>query len=57
MLMVITFKNMMKTLYFVACGMYKNLKNQEYQIFKKTLVLSIICSNFKNEDEKIFKDE
>ena len=26
-------------------------------IYKKTLVLSIICSKYKNEDEKIFKEE
>ena len=26
-------------------------------IFKKTLVLSIICSKCENEDEKIFKEE
>ena len=26
-------------------------------IFKKALVLSIICGKFKNEDAKIFKEE
>ena len=28
-----------------------------WYIFEKTLVLSIICSKSKNEDEKIFKEE
>ena len=26
-------------------------------LLEKTLILSIICSQFKNEDEKIFKEE
>ena len=33
----------------------KNLKDHTSQI--KTLVLSIICSKCKSEDEKIFKEE
>ena len=33
----------------------KNLKY--YTSWKKTLVLSVICSKCKNEDEKIFKEE
>ena len=39
----------MKKLYFFICGKYRK--------FEKTLVLSIICSRFKNEDEKLFKEE
>ena len=36
----------------------ENLKSLKYHTFsKKTLVLSIICSKSKNEDEKIFKEE
>ena len=36
----------------------ENLKNLKYHTsWKKTLVLFIICSKCKNEDEKIFKDE
>ena len=36
----------------------ENLKNLKYRnSLKKTLVLSIICSKCKNEDEKIFKEE
>ena len=34
---------------------FKNLKSQS--CYKKTLVLSIICSKCKNENEKIFKEE
>ena len=41
----------MKKIYFVFCGQYRRLKE------KKTLVLSIICSKGKNEDEKIFEEE
>ena len=42
---------MMKKIYFAFCGQYRRLKEQ------KTLVLSIICSKGKNEDEKIFEEE
>ena len=36
----------------------ENLEILKYHIFwKKTLVLSIICSECKNEDEKLFKEE
>ena len=36
----------------------ENLKILKYHIFsKKQLVLSIICSKCKNEDEKIFNKE
>ena len=36
----------------------ENLKSLKCHTFsKKTLVLSIICSKSKNEDEKIFKEE
>ena len=36
----------------------ENLKSLKHHIFwKKTLVLSIIFSKCKNEDEKIFKEE
>ena len=34
---------------------FKNLKY--HSCYKKTLVLSIICSKCKNENEKIFKEE
>ena len=37
----------------------KNLKNPKYKIYllEKTLVISIICSKCKDEDEKLFKEE
>ena len=48
----------MKKLYCVICGKYRKLgKPKILYLFEKTLVLSIICSNCKNEDEKIFKEK
>ena len=35
----------------------ENLKNLKYTSYKKTLVLSIICSKCRNEEDKIFKEE
>ena len=43
----------MKTLYCVE----KFQKPKISYILKKSLVLSIICSKCKNDDEKIFKEE
>ena len=46
----------MKRLYWVACN--ENLeKPKRSDLLKKALVLVIICSKCKNEDEKIFKEE
>ena len=48
---------MMKQLYCIICG--KNWKFEKPKIsylLEKTLVLSIICSKCKNQDEKIFKE-
>ena len=48
----------MKKLYCVTCGKYRKFEQPKISyIFEKTLLLSIIYSNFKNEDEKIFKEE
>ena len=48
----------MKKLYCVIFGKYRKFKNPIISyIFENTLVLSIICSKCKNEDEKIFKEE
>ena len=45
----------MKKLYWVFCGKYRNFaKPKKSYILEKTLVLSIICSKCKNEDEKLF---
>ena len=35
----------------------KNLKKPRKDLLEKTLVLPIICSKCKNEDEKLFKEE
>ena len=48
----------MKKLYCVICGKYrKSEKPKNSHLLQKTLVLSIICSKCKNEDEKLFKKE
>ena len=48
----------MKKFHCFICGKYRKFKNLEISnIFKKTLVLFIICSKYKNEYEKNFKEE
>ena len=48
----------MKEIYCVICGKYKKFKNSKISyIFRKALVLSVICSQCKNEDKKKFKEE
>ena len=48
----------MKILYCVICGKYRKLeKPKTSYLLEKTLVLSIICSKCKNEDEKLFKEQ
>ena len=48
----------MKKLYCVICGKYRLIEKPKISYFlEKTLVLSIIRSKWKNEDEKIFKEE
>ena len=45
-------------MYCVICGKYRNYKNPKISyIFEKTLVLSIICSKCKRDDENMFKEE
>ena len=46
----------MKKIYCVVCDKYRKFEKLLY-LLGKTLVLSIICSKCKNEDEKIFKEE
>ena len=42
----------------IICSKYRTFEKPKISYFlEKTLVLSIICSNCKNEDEKIFKEE
>ena len=48
----------MKKLYCVDCGKYRKFAKPKMScLLEKTLVLSIICSKSKNEDEKLFKEE
>ena len=48
----------MKTLYCIICCRYRKFETPKISyLLEKTLVLSIICSKCKNEDEKIFKEE
>ena len=49
---------MLKKNYCVICGKYRNFEKPKISyLLEKTLVLSIICSKCKNEDEKLFKEE
>ena len=47
----------MKKLYCVIWCKYRKSEKHKICLLEKTLVLSIICSKCKNEDEKIFKEE
>ena len=48
----------MKIIYCFIFGKYRKFKNPKISyIFQKALVLSIIWSKNKNEDEKIYKEE
>ena len=48
----------MKKLYYVISNKYRKFKKPKTSyLLEKTLVLSIICSKYKTEDEKIFKNE
>ena len=48
----------MNKLYCVMCSKYRKFEKPKISyLLEKTLVLSIICSKCKNEDEKIFKEE
>ena len=48
----------MKKLYCVICGKYRKFEKPKISyLLEKRLVLSTICSKYKNEDEKIFKEK
>ena len=48
----------MKKLYCVICSKYRKFeKLKTSNLLEKTLVLSIVCSKSKNEDENLFKEE
>ena len=48
----------MKKIYGVICGKHRKFEKRKISnLLEKTLVVSIICSNCKNEDEKIFQEK
>ena len=48
----------MKKLHCLTCSKYRKLEKTKISyLLGKTLVLSIVCSESKNEDEKLFKEE
>ena len=48
----------MKKMYCVNCGNYTKFEKPKISyILEKTLVLSVICSKCRNEDEKRSKEE
>ena len=48
----------MKKIYCVICGKYRKFKNQKISyIFRKKIILSIICSKCENENQNLFKEE
>ena len=48
----------MKKLYCIICGKYRNSEKPKISyLAEKILVLSIICSKWKKEDEKSFEEE
>ena len=53
----ITKKVKMKKLYCVICGKYRKFEKPKIYVLEKSLDFSIIYSNCKNEDEKLFKEE
>ena len=48
----------MKKLYSAICGKYRKFEKPKISyLLEKILVISIICSKCKNEDEILFKEE
>ena len=48
----------MKNLYCIICGKYRRFEKPKISyLLEKPVVLSIICSKCKNEDEKLFQGE
>ena len=48
----------MKTLFCLICSTYRKFEKPKIScLLEKTLVLSIISSKCKNEDEKLFKED
>ena len=47
----------MSKIYCIICGKYIKFKNLKISYIFEKAVLSITCSKYDNEDEKIFKEE
>ena len=48
----------MKNLYCIICGKYRRSEKPKISyLLEKPVVLSIISSKYKNEDEKLFQEE
>ena len=48
----------MKNLYCIICGKYRKFEKSKISyLLEKILILSVICSQCKNGDEKILKEE
>ena len=48
----------MKNYFEFICGKYRKFEKPKISyLLEKTLVLSIICSKYKNGDEKLFKEQ
>ena len=48
----------MKKLHCIICGKHRKYEKPKIQyLLEKTLILSIICSKCRNQDEKILKEE
>ena len=48
----------MKKLYYLICAKYRKFEKPKISyLLERAVVLSIICSKCKNENEKIFKKE
>ena len=51
-------KNMEKLYCFFICRKYRKFEKLKISyLFGKTFVLSVICSKWKNEDEKVFEEK
>ena len=48
----------MKKLYCITCGNYRNFEKPKITyLVEKILILSIMCSKWKKEDQKLFGEE
>ena len=47
----------MRKLYCIICGKYRKVEKRKLSNFLGKTVLSIICRQCKNDDQKLFKEE